>query len=58
MQNVYVISNQATGVTSTGIQTFALGTTCDSVGFTGLDTNMWVLTGDKATFKSTAEYLD
>ena len=58
MQNVYVISNQATGVTSTGIQTFALGTTCANVGFTGLDTDMWVLTGDKAVFVSTAEFLD
>ncbi|MBQ9482403.1 MAG: hypothetical protein IJU84_09575, partial [Clostridia bacterium] len=54
MQNVYVISNQATGVTSTGITTYAYDTTCADIAFTGLDENLWILTGEKAAFVSTA----
>ena len=50
-ENVYVISDNATGATQEGISKFAAGTTCANVGFTGLGSN-WVLTGSKARFAS------
>ena len=60
-ENVYVISNKGTsGSTNTIAGTLvskAGGTVCSEVGFTGFGDN-WVLTGNKAIFVSTQEFLD
>ena len=58
--NAYVISDKVLSgstnkVAGTLVQK-AAGTVCSAVGFTGLGDN-WVLTGDKAIFKSTQEFL-
>ena len=58
--NVYIISDQALGAqTINGSYVVkAYGSTCAQVGFTGLNEDLWVLTGDKAMFKSTLEFLE
>ena len=61
-ENVYVISDKKISGSSTNVVDGTLvqkaaGTVCAEVGFAGLGDN-WVLTGDKAIFVSTQEFLD
>lgn len=62
IDNVYLVSDDTEGV-SAGANTsgayikVAAGTVCANAGFTGLGDN-WVLTGNKAIFVSTQEFLN
>ena len=60
--NLYIITDKALATGTNELKgtyyTKAKGTTCAQANFTSLDNNLWVLTGDKAVFVSTAEFLD